>query len=169
MVTSVCNSGGTRCGAMRQIIKLFDPDSVELKRARCLRHMHCSKKGSTSLRHISWTSFIKLDLCTKNSPPAEIQGQNPFPPHYFLCVQVQTSTSTFVLLTWTFPLTKVVMSFSFSKMESVCSRLCSSHSQCSVISLREVPGGKVLDIISTVKLWVTCKKRVTVTMLPFIV
>lgn len=32
------------------------------------------------------------------------------------------------------------MSFSFSKMESVCSRLCSSHSQCSVISLREVPG-----------------------------
>lgn len=42
--------------------------------------------------------------------------------------------------TWTFPLTKVVMSFSFSKMERVCSRLCSSHSQCSVISLRELPG-----------------------------
>lgn len=32
------------------------------------------------------------------------------------------------------------MSFSFSKMERVCSRLCSSHSQCSVISLRELPG-----------------------------
>lgn len=43
-------------------------------------------------------------------------------------------------LTCTFPFTNVVMSFSFSKMERVCSRLCSSHSQCSVISLRELPG-----------------------------
>lgn len=62
----------------------------------------------------------------------------------------------FVLLTWTFPLTKVVMSFSFSKMESVCSRLCSSHSQCSVISLREVPGDEEAEIISTTELWLMC-------------
>lgn len=108
--------------------------------------MHCGNKGSASLGPVSWTTSIKLDrsVYREQSPPTE--GQNPLLPHCFLCVQVQTSTSTFAFLTWTFPLTKVVMSFSFSKMESVCSRLCSSHSQCSVISLREVPGGKVLDI-----------------------
>lgn len=38
-----------------------------------------------------------------------------------------------------FPLTNVVISFSFSKMESVCKRFCSSHSQCSVISFLEPP------------------------------
>lgn len=77
MVTSVCNSEGTRCGAMRRIIKLFDPDSVELKRTRRLRHKHCGNKGSTSLRHVSWTKY---------SPPTEVQGQNPFPPSLFsLC------------------------------------------------------------------------------------
>lgn len=45
-VTNKCKSidgyicvhfGGARCGAMRQIIKLFDPDSVELKQMRRLR------------------------------------------------------------------------------------------------------------------------------------
>lgn len=38
-----------------------------------------------------------------------------------------------------FPLTNVFMSFSFSKMERVCKRFCSSHSQCSVISFLEQP------------------------------
>lgn len=42
-------------------------------------------------------------------------------------------------LTCIFPLTKVVMSSSLSKIDSVWSRLASSHSQCSVISFLEEP------------------------------
>lgn len=48
-------------------------------------------------------------------------------------------------LTWILPLTKVVMSSSLSKMDSVWSKLFSSHSQCLVISLREEPGGGLVE------------------------
>lgn len=53
------------------------------------------------------------------------------------------------------------MSFSFSKMERVCSRLCSSHSQCSVISLRELPGG---ERVGGVRAWQHKKASMTTNM-----
>lgn len=48
-------------------------------------------------------------------------------------------------LTCILPLTKVVMSSSLSKIDSVCSKLFSSHSQCFVISLREEPRGSLVE------------------------
>lgn len=45
-------------------------------------------------------------------------------------------------LTCILPLTKVVISSSLSKMDRVCSKLFSSHSQCFVISLRDDPDGR---------------------------
>lgn len=58
------------------------------------------------------------------------------PPHSFSgSASLQRNES----LTWILPLTKVVISSSLSKMDRVCSKLFSSHSQCFVISLRDDP------------------------------
>lgn len=42
--------------------------------------------------------------------------------------------------TFTFPLTKLVMSSLLSKTDKVCSRFCSSQSQCRLISSNVAPG-----------------------------
>lgn len=56
--------------------------------------------------------------------------------------QSYLSSTTFTIIyltTCIFPLTNVFMSFSFSKIDRVCNKFCSSHSQCSVISFLEQP------------------------------
>lgn len=88
--------------------------------------------------HFMTISNVYLKLCNgalASSLPRVKSSSYHLPIHYQNLEVLQGNMS----LTCILPLTKVVISSSLSKMDRVCSKLFSSHSQCFVISLRDDP------------------------------